>query len=737
MPRQTHATTPGVVALTRDLRQGKPPIAELVTVDASVAVIQGRDDIWAVIRRARGSGGIALRLMSCPGSCETVSVRQSGTDSRTADVRVSSAAGRHHTRVEIDLLPLPVIKWRTTMKPNKPIRMPVRDRDLYVLGPRDDPRWAHGRVEAAQRGLNTAVLFLTAEEPPIGHALYVQDLTALNDFFSQSGSLPDGVVGGEWPELGMLASAAMQGGQREAQALAAGADIVVSQGAICLSPPTAPDDTQQLALAFLQSLASVYPHLEKDPPVLRDWPGLAEQTVRDLPTPGLATEFRDRHPYVRPYVDAEYPDVMVQVAIAAELRNYEAWADERSGFTTRLIKAIADFYDPSLKTLRRYLPGWSEGKDADAVDSWYLYHPLVNLERLSAGGDETAKQLFLDSLDYAIEVARHFEYHWPIQYKIDDWSVITPARDGSDLGQTDVNGIYAYVMLGAFEMTDDMGFVEEAIKAIDATVKMRFELNYQANLTAFGAAACVRLWRITGEERHLRQSYVYLASFMHNTQMWKSRLGNASDTHTFFSATCLHDAPYTAPFETYDSYLAFEQVLRHGGSGLDPAIRLLLSEFCAYALDGTWLAFPQHVKPELLANGCRNGHIDRTLAFPLEDLYADGQPAGQVGQEIYGAGAALAFTARAFAKHPSAPFIVHSDRRISHSHTESAGIWSIELDAPPTVTARLAVMARSNKPLPRLKVTSDGRVVRAIRRSPNSVEYLVRGGASLLIAWSS
>ena len=28
---------------------------------------------------------------------------------------------------------------------------------------------------------------------------------------------------------------------------------------------------------------------------------------------------------------------------------------------------------------------------------------------------------------------------------------------------------------------------------------MRFELNYQANLTAWGASACVRLWRITND----------------------------------------------------------------------------------------------------------------------------------------------------------------------------------------------------------------------------------------------
>ncbi len=62
---------------------------------------------------------------------------------------------------------------------------------------------------------------------------------------------------------------------------------------------------------------------------------------------------------------------------------------------------------------------------------------------------------------------------------------------------------------------------------------MRFELNYQANLTAWGASACLRLWRITNEEAYLRQSYVYLASFFHNTVMWESEIGHAQHYREF------------------------------------------------------------------------------------------------------------------------------------------------------------------------------------------------------------
>src|SRR6186997_828450 len=104
--------------------------------------------------------------------------------------------------------------------------------------------------------------------------------------------------------------------------------------------------------------------------------------------------------------------------------------------------------------LRRFLPsvGEAQGKDPDAVDSWYLYHPMLNLGRLALDGDEMARALLLKSVDYGIEAAHHFKYAWPISYKIGDFSVITRSRGDERFGQTDVGGIYAYVMLQCFQL---------------------------------------------------------------------------------------------------------------------------------------------------------------------------------------------------------------------------------------------------------------------------------------------
>jgi hypothetical protein len=344
------------------------------------------------------------------------------------------------------------------------------------------------------------------------------------------------------------------------------------------------------------------------------------------------------------------------------------------------------------------LPDVGDDKDADAVDSWYLYRPMASLGSLALDGEEGARELFFDVIDYGIEAARHFDYRWPIQYKIDTFEVIT-AFAADNRGQTDVGGMYAWVMLQAFTLSGEARYLEEARAAIAAAEGMRFDLNYQANLTAWGAAACIKLWRITGEKHYLAQSYVYLASFFHNCQLWESQIGLAAHYSNFMGVTCLQDAPYMAIYECFDSFAAFEEYLDLGGPDLIPSVKLLVSEYCRYALDRAWYFYPDALPADGLATENRNGHIDRSLSFPLEDLYPDGQPAGQVGQEIYGAGAAMTFATRAFHQIESASFLLYCDRfACALTRTDERAI-SFALDGPPGEKARVALVAADGEPI--------------------------------------
>jgi hypothetical protein len=371
----------------------------------------------------------------------------------------------------------------------------------------------------------------------------MQNLTALNPYFEATGTKPEAAVGGTWPELGFRLPTPEEGATEAA--LVAGVEYVLSD-AILVLRHEAPPHERESARQFLQMLGAAYQLLDLPAVEFRDWVGRAEKSAHDLDTAPAATIKHYGHRYVHPYTGAEYPDVMVQMSVIAALHDWGKWRSEAHPLEAQLKAGLRRFYDPQLRTIRRYLPNVGDDKNANAVDSWYMYHPLLNLGILALGEDEEARNLFLDSIDFAVRAARHFKYRWPIQYDITDFSVIDETAPADGRGQTDVGGIYAWVMLQAFELTDDKMFLDEARAAIDAAMGLRFNVNYQANLTAWGAAACMRLWRITNDEVYREQSYVYLASFFHNSIIWDSRIGHAKHYETFLAVTCLQDAPYMA-----------------------------------------------------------------------------------------------------------------------------------------------------------------------------------------------
>jgi hypothetical protein len=722
------------ISLQAELARGMRRIADIALGNRTVEVVLGRDSIWAVIRRP-GRGGVALRVAHCWGGCTKVS-RQRRRAGELLRLKVECAIGTQIVILRSDDLELSLLRVTTTLTPATPLLIPYFPRDLYPLGEGDDPMTADGQVEAAQRGLNSGLIYFHLDDPAFGNVLYLQNLTALNDYFAATDTKPDGAVGGNWPELGYLPPTPPQSGTSPTHPLPAGKPVTMSD-AILVFHDEAAHEEQDIARRFLQLLGAAYRQIEAPATEYRDWIWRADKTLRDLREAAGATIRHYGHTYVRPYTAAEYPDVMVQMAIISPLRNYAAWTGQPIPFCDALERGLEKFHDSTLKTMRRYLPNVGKDKDKLAVDSWYLYHPLLNLGHLARDGDARAKRLFLGSLGLAIRAAHHFDYAWPIQFKVDSFDVIVAARNDDGLGQTDVGGIYAYVMLQAYELTDDQTYLLEARKAIDAAKDMRFELNYQANLTAWGAAACMRLWRVTNDEYYLRQSYVYLASFFHNTVMWESRIEGAAHYKVFLGATCLHDAHYMAIFECFDSFAAFERYLKDSGPDLDPAARLLVSEYCKYALDRAWYYYPDALPQELLAQDeIRNGHIDRSLSFPVEDLYVDGQPAGQVGQEVYGAGAAFVFASRAFHQVDGAPFRIFCDHFPVTGERTSERSLTFGLDGG---HARQAVFSLVRLPRGRMPSftlrTISGERLRPFRRSPDLVEYRIPASGEITLQW--
>jgi len=710
------------------------PLKRFAVGDLWVEVCAAADSLWVILRR-EGLGGIALRAAHLQGtfSCRVAKP----APGETARFVITSTVGEHLVTLRTGLDACEYLHMTVRLTPTAPMLIPFMPRDLYPLDAGDDPLGAKGTIEAVQRGLNAGLLYFHIDEPGFGNILYFQNLTAMNDYYRATKTKPDGVVGGTWPELGHLLPTPEQSGTPPSAPLPAGVEVTLSD-AIMVFRQNGSTEEHESARQFLQMLGVAYKRIALPRTAFRDWTERAKRTLRDLDTAPEATIAHYGHRYVHPYTAAEYPDIMVQMSLIAAIHDWGKWCGEPHPLEAEFKAGLNKFYDPKLKTLRRYLPNVGDEKDADAVDSWYLYHPMLNLGRLALDGDAAALALLMKSVEFGIKAAHHFKYKWPIQYKITDFSVITENAEADGRGQTDVGGIYAWVMLQMFELTDDKRFLDEARAAIDAAAGLRFNVNYQANLTAWGAAACMRLWRITNDDLYLGQSYVYLGGFFHNCEIWESEIELAVHYRNFLGVTCLQDAPYMAIYECFDSFAAFEYYLSDSGPDLEPAARMLIAEYCKYALDRAWFYYPDALPSEAISSKQRdsNGHVDRKLCFPLEDLYPDGQQAGQVGQEIYGAGAAFIFATRAFHPIEGAPFQVYCDHFVRAMERTGEHALTITLDGGETCVAGLSLVRLKRRKLTRTRLTSiGGDAVRPHATSANRIDYHVPANGRLVLTW--
>ena len=693
-----------------------------------IELLHYKSDAWLIFHRDR-SGGLALRtpLLTEPDSFDLIE-----RDGCAITWQARSELGIITAELETEPTGLEHFTYKVTFAPRQAIHLPYLPRDMIPFGLGGDPLASEGRIEALQRKLNTGLCYLTLDKPKIGKVLYVQNLTALNPYYIATGTKPENAVGGEWPVLGYLAPTQPAD---TTKVLPAGTETVLYDTRLVFRHKPEAEEAEN-AWQFLDMLGAIYRGLDKPKTVRRDWVARSRKTLRDLEK---SPKLRERHygqTYFHPYTSAEYPDSMVQLSLLSAVHDWALWAEAEHPLAREIGRGLEKFYDPELGTLRRYLPDVGEDKEADAVDSWYLYHPLLNLSNLALAGDEQARDLFLRSIDYGIRAAHHFDYKWPIQYDVTDFSVITPVAEADNRGQTDVGGIYAWVMLQAFELTTEVRFLDEAKRALDAARGMRFDLNYQANLTAWGAAACIRLWRITNEKTYLALSYVYLASFFHNAQLWESELGYAKHYSNFMGVTCLQDAPYMAMYECFDSYAAFERFLDLGGPDLIPSAKMLVAEYCRYALHRAWFYYPDALPKEALATELRNGEIDRKLSLPVEDLYPDGQPAGQVGQEVYGGGAAMVFATRAYHRVPGAPFMIFCDYFLRAVTRIDERTLSLKIDGEDNHVANFSLVRAGRKALPEMIVRKlSGEVIEPATVGDGEICYQVPPYTGLVLSW--
>jgi hypothetical protein len=156
------------------------------------------DGVWVLLKHRHG--GLALRGAVTLG--HDVKIAASGQTDGWKEWSLQAPFGRQTMSVRRVGRSSELLRVTVTLHPSQELFFPDLPRDLYPFGDDGTPSQAVGNVRAAQRGLNTALVFFDLHRPKMGSFLYLQNLTALNEFYAAVGQQPDGVVGGHWPEIG-------------------------------------------------------------------------------------------------------------------------------------------------------------------------------------------------------------------------------------------------------------------------------------------------------------------------------------------------------------------------------------------------------------------------------------------------------------------------------------------------------------------------------------------------------
>ena len=613
--------------------------------------------LWILIETP-GTSPLAVRLIY--GSYGEIAINHVENENETRRIEASSEAGAFRVTINTATREgLTRLHCTTSFIPMHDLRMSANSRDLFIVEPLGEGAKTGGRLYSSQHGYQTGSLFGACSGGTGSSFYYFQNFSSLGKYFEHTKTTPRGTVGGAWPEIGFLLPVS------EDHPLLASNEYVLSDAYIVLRADE-PTTEGEVARFYLDSLAEVASVLPAPSRTYRDWIGGAWKTAYDLSHAPECTKVVGGRRYLAPYVATKNkpPESMVQLTVLAALAEFETWTGATFSLTEDLLRGLDAFVDDDIGSIVRWLPGerFEEREDEHqshrAMDSWYLYHVLFNIARLAAAGHSDARRILTNSLPYAIRVAKRFAYRWPIFFDLKTLDVIqAEAQEGSG-GENDVSGLYALLMLHAYEIFGDTAHLDEAKRAADAMQGFGFALTYQTNTTGFAAEAALRLWKLTDDPRYFDLSMVALANVFDNMSLWHANYGNARWYSTYFGLYPLRGAPYIAAYEETEALAKFHELLRLGGDDLPPSVTLLVCEFAKWLLSRGWYYYPGELPSQMLSDAPRNGAIRRELFIPLEDLQDGLEPSGQVGQEIYGAGLALVCATRHFRRIGGRPYVL-------------------------------------------------------------------------------
>jgi hypothetical protein len=632
-----HPVTPWTATAQSDIENSEL-LFELLFSKYNLQLFNSGDSIWLKVLWAN-TGSIGFRLaFGMNSNFEKISVNDIGG---SILITASTRLGNYRINLSFPQSPDSIFRYTTTFQTHLPILIPFWPRDIVPLTKDGKVENTSGIIHTHQAGTRSGQVYFSMTKPNTGSVFYFQNLTAMSPYCDATETSLSESVGGQWPEIGF------QFPVNPEKPLPANKEFVISDAYVLLNEEI-PKNDYNITSQFLNHLASVYMLIPKPASVYHDWPTIAEHVLADLRiNKGCWTQTKGT-PFLNAYVGdhATPAEIMVQLSVLLPLQEYLKWADKEHPVFNDLNNGLDAFYDESIKSIVRWHPALEdkldkseEQKREKVMDSWYLHHPLLNLSRLALYGDITAEKLFLKSIEFAIKVAHHFNYEWPVFYKMTTLEVLKAETSPGNGGEKDVPGSYAHIMLMAWKLTKEKRFLNEAVKALKSLEGLTFDIFYQANNTAFAAGALVELYKETKEKKYLELSYCCLAGIFRNVQIWDCNYGYGKNFPNFFSVFPLNDAPYTAAYEEFEVYTALNQYLQlTEGIAILPSLKILIPEFIKYLVSRLPFYYPSMLPQEMIADKTKTGEVQKNLWIPLEDIHDGWEKSGEVGQEVYGAG---------------------------------------------------------------------------------------------------
>jgi len=692
------------------------------------------DSLW-VIASFANEQYVAFRATYSPDGYKDIEVTANSDE--TFAVNLSAAIGKYEVKISWPKQQQAVLHFTSILQPERNVFVPFWPRDIIAYG-KQEPE---GEIHVSQIGGRSGLLYASFKKKTAGSFLYLQNLTALGNYNTDTETSATGIVNGQWPEMGLSLPPAIK------KPLQKDKTYTISDAFIVMSDHT-PSDQFEVSKGFLEALGTLYLLLPRSETVYQDYLETLPKALHDLETNKGCWSHRSGHSYLNAYL-CDYqtpPEIMVQLAVLLPVREYMRWSGKTCTMAQEIMEGLKAFYNEQLGTVMRWLPaeekrldGSEEQKKPLVMDAWYLHHPLLNLARLASVGDKLARELLMNSIDYAIKVAQYFNYCWPVFYKMDTLEVVKAETKPGQGGEKDVAGLYAHLMLQVWDLTKDRKYLREAEKAAQSMPQHGFNVLYQSNNTVFAAKAMVLLYRETKKELYRDLVYLFLANIFKNIALWQCTYGFGENFPGFFELFPLSDAPYTAVYEEQEAYAGLEELLNDAqGLELLPSVRLLVSEFIRYAIHRMIYYYPPMLPQAMMVKEVKTGELDPKLWVALEDMHDGWEQSGSVGQEVYGAGLAFGIVPRQFIRIPGKEFLVYLDYPILNQKIRGNKLY-FDVSGDNRLNCRLLIVTKGKAPLPKIRIStgksSGKQEIDNVRKEKQMQEYQIAGNQHVTVTW--